>query len=1614
MEKAYFLISLVFNALWQFGVRSRSVNLKSSFILIIIIAYPDFSSAFTASSRATGNWATASTWMTTRTGTITCNTGSTTVSGVGTLFSSELANGQVLMTISGTVIGTISSRTNNTTLVLTGNAAVAVTAGAYTGQIVPATGDSVVVGHTVTQNAGPLLVQALNITSTGIVQQTSNNNEMDIGTGAGPTGGGLTVDGQFIVTTSNARSTLSGFYIKGSGIIDINGGDNFRLNINTLIPAGADIKFIGSSGSDNLDLNTATLTNLGTMTVGPVMNIRNAGSLINSTNATFNYNFAGTMPDILTCTASGNTVNFGGTGATMPNNATYVNLISSSTGTTTMSTTLTSATNLTISSGTLDAATNSRDITIVGGAWTNNGGTFNYGTRTVTFSGTTSIGGTSVSSFYNIAITSGTLTGPVGNMNVAGNWATSGTGIFSPPVGNTVTFNGTTALTSAVGVAQTFRNVVVNGTLTEAANKNIQISGNWTTAGTFTQTATGAVVFNGSSAQTITGITIFNNLTLSNSSGLSINDNITVGSTLQLNNNILIATTDTLVITATTGSVSRTGGTSSGGFVAGNLRRAVTTAAAVVTYDVGTTTYYEPITLTFVGANTTGYVTVGTHPTSSPDAAASLIDPNKDVNRYWGILTPPFTPTTFTSYTATLNYDASAETGDQTNYNLSILSPTTGLWTVQSTPSIRTTTQTIVAGITGFGDLYIGENYNPSAIYNGATGTFDFDDATKWIQYRSGTIYYGTGVAASTITVYGAGQANFSTQLQVNDWIVLQSAPSVTFGQVASIVNSQEMTVVLTSTIGAPVVSPGNSFARRVAPSNSLTPDNSPAQVFIGGTPNLTAAQCSVRVDATVSVFSITIAQENFGHVLTQSGANLTLTQSMTINQANNANTNSWVIGANTGTVTGNLVIGSQINSTTQVATVSLSSGTLNIETNLVFKSGDEPGATLTTSGNSNIYLAGDLILTNTGTSFGTLVHTSGTFYYDGISAAQTVNLTTTGTDIVYRNLTISNTSTGASLATAISTTNVTGNLTVSTNGTLYNAGYAIANDGDGADSFELQAGATFIMTGTSAYPTGFTAYTLASTSNVKYRQTTNPFLMATGATSYGNLYLEPQTEGGSIKFFNATYTISGNLIMGDGLVTTTVQSDNNSATVNVTGDVTINANTTFDPDGDRDLNLSLRGNWINYGTFIPGARTITFNGSANAQTITNSSGSETFYSLSINSTFGTAPQLSIAHGVRVTNDLRLYAGILSIGNYDLTLSSGCTTYRTGTTAITLPYDGIVSWVMTGGAGSLVMEGTGTSIFPVGYNTTKYNPIEVANTGTTDNFSVRVGNNVLANGTSGTAYTNGCVDRTWYVEEAVIGGSSVTLTVQWVAGDELTGFNRGSCNVAHHDGTTWQGTTNGANSTSGSVYYRSSPSGRTSFSPYALQSNNVLPIELLNFEAILRHSKVDLAWVTGSEINNDYFTVERSLDTENFEFVTEVAGAGNSSKLLSYATVDKNPYKGISYYRLKQTDFDGKYSYSKLMAVNNKNSKNFEFKIFPNPTDGQHVFITSDELNDDKTEVLVVLYDALGKEVYSKIILTDNGSFFTAIDSYERLVPGIYFIVGSSNNEIYRQKLIVK
>jgi hypothetical protein len=252
------------------------------------------------------------------------------------------------------------------------------------------------------------------------------------------------------------------------------------------------------------------------------------------------------------------------------------------------------------------------------------------------------------------------------------------------------------------------------------------------------------------------------------------------------------------------------------------------------------------------------------------------------------------------------------------------------------------------------------------------------------------------------------------------------------------------------------------------------------------------------------------------------------------------------------------------------------------------------------------------------------------------------------------------------------------------------------------------------------------------------------------------------------------------------------------------------------------------------------------------------------------------------------------------------------------------------------------------------------------------------------------------------------GSESKNITLSW-DGNSCAVSSVTDLRVAHWDGTTWQnegntattGTTAAGTITSNAV---------TWFSPFTISSvtSGPLPIELIHFSANYNGVDVDLRWETATEINNDFFTVERSPDASDFTEIVNVKGAGNSNEILNYKTKDKSPLSGLSYYRLKQTDFDGKTSYSNIVPINVAIS-DFEIVNTYHFAEEGVLEITISCSNDCLMNI--ELFDVIGKKVFSSTENTSGNKMKVYIPD-DNLKQGIYLLKVLNENKVISKKII--
>ncbi len=161
----------------------------------------------------------------------------------------------------------------------------------------------------------------------------------------------------------------------------------------------------------------------------------------------------------------------------------------------------------------------------------------------------------------------------------------------------------------------------------------------------------------------------------------------------------------------------------------------------------------------------------------------------------------------------------------------------------------------------------------------------------------------------------------------------------------------------------------------------------------------------------------------------------------------------------------------------------------------------------------------------------------------------------------------------------------------------------------------------------------------------------------------------------------------------------------------------------------------------------------------------------------------------------------------------------------------------------------------------------------------------------------------------------------------------------------------------------------------------------LLPIELLSFTGSRVGDVVQLEWITVTEVNNEFFTIENSEDLNVWTILANVNGAGNSNEQLTYTFEDSNPSMNRSYYRLKQTDFDGQFTYFDAIAI--EETQQDILLLYPNPVTA---YVRIYGLNFSKKSIIV--YDLNGKEIVQKVISNSNYLEFD-ISGYD---DGIYFV----------------
>lgn len=398
-----------------------------------------------------------------------------------------------------------------------------------------------------------------------------------------------------------------------------------------------------------------------------------------------------------------------------------------------------------------------------------------------------------------------------------------------------------------------------------------------------------------------------------------------------------------------------------------------------------------------------------------------------------------------------------------------------------------------------------------------------------------------------------------------------------------------------------------------------------------------------------------------------------------------------------------------------------------------------------------------------------------------------------------------------------------------------------------------------------------------------------------------------------------------------------------------------------------------------------------------------------TIGSLVINVQGTTEEVRTFSRSLKIRNELKFINGKLNFGagSEKITLLS---------TAIISGY-GITKYVYFSGTTSssnkgFIKEGivnNANFLFPVGTNATNYTPITLTNrSGASLDYEISIVLPALTTNVSNfTAISGyeGHLNGEWNMGKVGGGASNVDILLEYGSLAFTGTFHNDHAQFVHHpngNGTiAWEtpliSTYNG-NSVKVSNY-------TGTFSPFAVgdfgRSMVLLPVELISFEANALENSVALTWITASERNNDYFTLEKSVDGEIWSELSKIEGMGNSTSKNNYGFLDENEGHNQVYYRLKQTDFNGEFKYLKTIIFE-RELANFEVELFPNPVQNQ-LTITANSL----IEKLLITTN-LGQIVYFE----SNIPAGKTVLNLDFLSTGNYLIQFQTENQDYNKSFV--
>ncbi len=420
-------------------------------------------------------------------------------------------------------------------------------------------------------------------------------------------------------------------------------------------------------------------------------------------------------------------------------------------------------------------------------------------------------------------------------------------------------------------------------------------------------------------------------------------------------------------------------------------------------------------------------------------------------------------------------------------------------------------------------------------------------------------------------------------------------------------------------------------------------------------------------------------------------------------------------------------------------------------------------------------------------------------------------------------------------------------------------------------------------------------------------------------------------------------------------------------AQVYADGDVAIDAGAYLTSPGD----IEVTGDWDNQGTYAPqGQGRITFSGGSSSTLSGNMTAQSTFYRFYLDKSSGTA--IRITSDMHVDDTLYLHGGLIQTLSNEVYLTSQDTGLLTG---YPLPGASVDDRYILGNLRRALGTTQAQYDFPVGtapsqagYQLLRFRPLNLM---TTTNLLVNYQNTTgyTAPMTSECGATYDCMLSGIGQWQMVPNGTSPRFDLTLVprkfsvacGGGSYTVLTSGSLNGTACTG--YSGTLATVSGTEITRKFIDSPG------PFTITgSATSFPVEWLSFEAWPEGNVAQLEWITAHEESNDYFQVERSADGQNFAPIGQVESFGDSNSPVDYQFTDHAPLNGRNYYRLRQVDLDGQFSFSSVKEVWFDGP---QLGIWPNPFVDR---ITIRQHPQPDMATSLILYNGLGQIVADKTL----------------------------------------